>query len=856
MQSDSGEINCLSRFDELYRGNVRVPEPGVPLYKDECVYTFDTASSEDGLYICLQRHVGVSRPLLDLYMKNTKQNIFLHHTRKRRLIQDGKDENGQSKPKRLAIGVEGGFNPDAPIYEYDDTFTITVFPENIDIPYDISSLPDTLATCVERVLAAESASRAVEIKAQATTWDGEFRAISKHYVNLVQEDNGKTVPSSGWVCQYQGCNIKQGLWLCLSDGSIYCGRYMWDGSGGNNHAEEHYKKTSYPLVVKLGTINSEGGDVYSYPEDDMVIDPLLGDHLSKWGIDLGKMKKTEKTMAELEIEWNQKVGDISKVTESDKQLQDAFGPGFTGMENLGNSCYLNSIVQVFFSFNELKKIYYGGFQDICFGPQSLNRNPPEDFNIQFAKVAFGILSGRYSKPPSEEDRERQSIKPIMFKNVIGRNHVDFSTKQQQDAYEFLVHLLSTIERNPLDGFETAADYFKFDQEVRLQCAESLKYKLLRREDNSISFSIPLDKALNLDEVKRQEERKVIAESKGESFNETEVQPLVPLSSLIENYAQDELVDDVYSTALKRKGVMIKTTRFISFPKILVVRIDRFVISNDWGAGVKKLSASVCMPDEIDLSQGDLSLKAKDLRPGDELLPDETDEDNEIMRRLSEESKKKAAPFIDQNVVDELEAMGFPNPACRRAAYESGKRGLEAATEWIMSHMDDDDFGMPWEPPVAGSDNAPKKDVNLDQEVAQITDLGFTSAQALYALGKTSNNIERAVDYIFNHMEEIQNVSNEHTGNSSTNASNAPVAPSNSNEEKLKNGIQRFSSKSNGKYKLKAFITHMGPSTSSGHYVCHIRKKEQWVIFNDEKVAFSETPPKDLAYLYFYERCDE
>jgi len=32
-------------------------------------------------------------------------------------------------------------------------------------------------------------------------------------------------------------------------------------------------------------------DVYSYPEDDMVVDPLLADHLAHFGIDIMSMKK-------------------------------------------------------------------------------------------------------------------------------------------------------------------------------------------------------------------------------------------------------------------------------------------------------------------------------------------------------------------------------------------------------------------------------------------------------------------------------------------------------------------------------------------------------------------------------------
>ena len=34
----------------------------------------------------------------------------------------------------------------------------------------------------------------------------------------------------------------------------------------------------------------------------------------------------------------------------------------------------------------------------------------------------------------------------MFKTVIGRGHPEFSTNRQQDAQEFFMHLLSTIDR--------------------------------------------------------------------------------------------------------------------------------------------------------------------------------------------------------------------------------------------------------------------------------------------------------------------------------------------------------------------------------------------------------------------------
>ena len=37
------------------------------------------------------------------------------------------------------------------------------------------------------------------------------------------------------------------------------------------------------------------------------------------------------------------------------------------------------------------------------------------------------------------------IRPQMFKTLIGRGHPEFSTKRQQDAQEFFLHLLTELE---------------------------------------------------------------------------------------------------------------------------------------------------------------------------------------------------------------------------------------------------------------------------------------------------------------------------------------------------------------------------------------------------------------------------
>jgi ubiquitin carboxyl-terminal hydrolase 5/13 len=59
----------------------------------------------------------------------------------------------------------------------------------------------------------------------------------------------------------------------------------------------------------------------------------------------------------------------------------------------------------------------------------------------------------------------------------------------------------------------------------------------------------------------------------------------------------------------------------------------------------------------------------------------------------------------------------------------------------------------------------------------------------------------------------------------------------------------------GQYVMIGMISHIGKHTGSGHYVAHLKRGDKWVIFNDEKVAFSEKPPFGHAYMYLFQRKD-
>lgn len=69
-----------------------------------------------------------------------------------------------------------------------------------------------------------------------------------------------------------------------------------------------------------------------------------------------------------------------------------------------------------------------------------------------SKLGIGLLGGKYSKVPPEGSKAKQpnddlqpGISPHMFKSLIGKGHPLFSTKRQQDAQEFFLHFINTLE---------------------------------------------------------------------------------------------------------------------------------------------------------------------------------------------------------------------------------------------------------------------------------------------------------------------------------------------------------------------------------------------------------------------------
>jgi ubiquitin carboxyl-terminal hydrolase 5/13 len=606
------------------------------------------------------------------------------------------------KMSKLAIAAE----------TEEDRYETTTTVKCIECDTELDKTTPKLAPIVDGIMQANTFSRKEEVKA----WEQVL--TSCEHILLLRQHEPRTI-HSGDLGYCSDCDLKENLWLCLECGNLGCGRKQVGGIDGNSHGLAHSTSSGHGVAVKLGSITPEGtADVYCYRCDEERVDEELAQHLGHWGIILAERQKTEKSLTEMQIEQNLK-WDFSMTTEDGKELKPIFGPGLTGLKNLGNSCYLASILQCLFDTPSFQKRYYE-LQDEL----PLVQDPASDLETQLRKVADGLLSGRYSKADSDmiasehspELPQQRGLAPAMLKHLIGRGHEEFSTMRQQDAFELLQHLLKLVTRSKHQTpLEDPTKPFRFVLEQRLQCLSCKKVRYTTNEQDNIFVDVPKEKLPAEEGV----------ESNGPTYKP------VTLEECLDKFTGEEVVELVCSACGSKDGYT-KRSLFKTFPDVLVVNARKMDVVN-WVP--IKIDVPVLVPDgpfPLDdyLSSG--------LQPGEEQLP--------------EQPEAASAPSFVPNptALATLEGMGFPQNRSERGLHATGNSDANAAMEWIFAHMDDSDIDSPLDLGGAGSAAVAVAD---PEKVELLGAMGFGEAQARKALRETGGDTERAVEWLFSHPDD-------------------------------------------------------------------------------------------------------
>ena len=694
-----------------------------------------------------------------------------------------------------------------------------------------------------------------------------------------------TMPDDPATLKCQLCDCKSNNWLCMICGAVGCPRKE---AGGNGHAMTHFEQTGHSVVLKLGTVTPKGADLYCYACDTEVKDPKLAEHLSFFGINMANATKTAKSLGEMayDLTMQHDYKAICDVGEDGKStLKPAFGGNATtGLHNFGNTCYMASVMQVLASTSPG---FRTAFLDSNHVSTCTSKSPRDCFGCQLEKLMRALYSDRFSKPPGQqgdaygadrhlsgkstssqantikafneavvkeiespatadrkplcatlnpESRPRQAaipldifngVTPRDLKRVLANGRADFLSGDQQDAQEFMAHVLALArakvhagapnrsvggksEREEVGpGAVTSSDGVPFSVDptrstciemvVRKECLACQRVAYARNIEEAVRLANPVDPS-------------ELPPAPLPGSNEPEPpRPKVTLNEVIERFVSPSVVEGARCEDCHAADGFLTTNRLANLPEVLILDVNRQYFDMT-SLSTKKMNVLVTPPEEVDLAF--------------------------------------------------LKGPNSPQPG--EMTLSSHTSGLKLTSEVTFADA-------PAKPAAAAVAAAPKAVVAVDEmSLVQLISMGIEQPTAEWALRQTNNNVEAAVDMVFSgaapSVDELLAAQQQST----TNTTQPNAAPS----AAISVPIQTSDVSGNPasvRYRLEAIISHVGSSAQTGHYVCHIRKPQTlviseafaggsadedkycWISFNDEKVGVSVKPPFEQASTYVYRR---
>ncbi|OII73373.1 UBP5 like deubiquitinating enzyme [Cryptosporidium ubiquitum] len=871
-----------------------------PVYKSQCQLSFKDYFSEGGLYVNLKNFEAYSTEFLNWDYEQSGCRLYLSIKGTRKYH----SENVEN-PTNLSIGKKGGYFPEKPFFEDLFQYNLVSIPDMNTMSLKDDQVPRELSEKLNYIIQYDQNMELSKDTDSLVTW-AEERKVSKHAENLFQVSSPKQVPPKGWACEKCGAN--KNLWLNLSDGFIGCGRRLYGVGGGCFDGKEegaallHYREhIERPLAVKLGTITQFGNaDVFSYDpqEDDLVVDPHLVRHLSVFGINVGQLEKTEKSLVEMQIEQNNKL-DLTSGMESEedgsfvsmsKLYKDQ--AVLVGLENSGNSCYVNVILQLLAGISEVGELFSCHFQDLLeiYSANFIQKTRPRDsIVIQFSKVIKALLSNdvikdRKYKISSRSQDVQKSISelkekgineniietlteseinpflvyvlPSMLKRTISKGNPEFSSSHQQDTLEYFTFLQEKLSEDLKKYLNYASNelqkliqefltLFSFFIGERLECKQSGSVKLSSQLNNVLSLPIPKDLITYCSDTRQSKKPKHACEDEDsvpQNSNTTNDQEksdsderFSDISFLLSNWKQEEIVESFLSPCTNQLGKAGKSNFIKTMPKYLIIHMQRFYLSDDWKP--KKINLSVKVPNFLDLE----NLRgSENLKPGEKPFPEGDEADivskNEIQ--------------VPESLVSSVLDLGFTKSHAELAVKNTSSTDIDICINWILTNIDTINT---MDLTSANSSSSTTSKVNNSvspqdlEAIENIVSICCCSRDIAEKALKISNqNLERAIQMIFDDPCIIESFEETQIQVTAPNTSELP---------ELEDGP--------GKYELIGVICHLGKSVHSGHYICYNKRKDHqepsssiWVRFNDTKVYLSKEdnfPHKEKGYLYLYRR---
>ncbi|XP_066557884.1 ubiquitin carboxyl-terminal hydrolase 3 isoform X1 [Amia ocellicauda] len=251
---------------------------------------------------------------------------------------------------------------------------------------------------------------------------------------------------SSWCCSV--CRSNKSPWVCLTCSSVHCGRYV------NGHAKKHFEDTQSPASNHKKSEKNEkekpqhavcmdcsSYSTYCYRCDDFVVNDTK----------LGMVQKVREHLQNLEnsafaVDRHRKRKLLESSSLNSKLLKDNGGASAlcaTGLRNLGNTCFMNAILQSLSNiqqfccyFKELPAVELRSGKTA--GRRMYHTRSQGDTSVsslveEFRKTLCSLWQG-----------SQTAFSPESLFYVIWKIMPNFRGYQQQDAHEFMRYLLDHL----------------------------------------------------------------------------------------------------------------------------------------------------------------------------------------------------------------------------------------------------------------------------------------------------------------------------------------------------------------------------------------------------------------------------